>query len=234
MRRLARFGPGKPVPGKKEIVACVDMAGRGGPPATGLVWVPLDRPTEESRVLLRSDVLGVACAVLRLPLIAVLSDGTAYVLVPGDQVYKLSLDDGLSEPILSGVDLGEWPGRSMGLLSRNLPWMSREATLFEWAVGLYGHGRWLYLLSREPVGGGATNWWLTRIDPNTGRPSGKMRLPTAARHIDLVPGRTWFLLEKGSVLSYGYQELTGGRRIPLQEILAWRDGGDLCHQGWPR
>lgn len=69
------------------------------------------------------------------------------------------------------------------------------------AVGLFGQGKYLYLLGRR-FNGETTEWSLSQIDPKDpdSRHIRQVRLPTAAHHLSVVPGRDyWYFFERGEV-----------------------------------
>ena len=70
-------------------------------------------------------------------------------------------------------------------------------------VALHAQGG-LYLLARErPAGQGSTAWWLLQLDAASGRELGRVRLPTEAAHLTVVPGASWAFIEKGPVEGIG-------------------------------
>jgi hypothetical protein len=78
----------------------------------------------------------------------------------------------------------------------------KELETFSIPAGLYAQDGLLYLLAREPAAGGKTTWWLYRIDPaGDGSVSGRVRLPTNANHLTVIPtpDRGWMLIERGRV-----------------------------------
>ncbi len=64
-------------------------------------------------------------------------------------------------------------------------------------AGLYGDEDSLYVLMRDATGD-AVVWDLHRIDPERDAVVGKLRLPTNAPHVSLLPGRRYWLLEESS------------------------------------
>ncbi len=72
-------------------------------------------------------------------------------------------------------------------------------------AGLYADRDSLYVLMRDATGD-AVVWDLHRIDPEQDAVVGKVRLPTNAPHVGLVPGRRYWLL----------QEATSGVEDPLR------------------
>ena len=72
------------------------------------------------------------------------------------------------------------------------------------AMGLYSWGGSLYLLAKKAITRDReTAWWLIKLDPRTGVESGRVRLPTTAAHLSIVPGDFWALIEKGPVAGIG-------------------------------
>ncbi len=77
-------------------------------------------------------------------------------------------------------------------------WAAQEASSYP--AGLYGDEDSLYVLMRDATGD-AVAWDLHRIDPELDTVVGKLRLPTMAPHVSLLPGsRYWLLLEASSGL----------------------------------
>lgn len=64
-------------------------------------------------------------------------------------------------------------------------------------AGLYGDEDSLYVLMRDATGGEPI-WDLHRIDPQRDEVIGKVRLPTRAAHVSLLPGRRYWVLEESS------------------------------------
>lgn len=75
-------------------------------------------------------------------------------------------------------------------------------------AGLYADRDSLYVLVRDATGD-AVVWDLHRIDPEQDAVVGKVRLPTNAPHVGLIPGRRYWLL----------QEATSGVDDPLRPPL---------------
>ena len=75
-------------------------------------------------------------------------------------------------------------------------------------VALYGSGRYLFLLTRQPADKGTT-WKLHKIDPEKDRLLGSVTLPTTAFELVLAPGpEKWAILEKGPSDGSGHQKVT--------------------------
>ncbi|MYA07407.1 MAG: hypothetical protein F4060_06160 [Holophagales bacterium] len=64
-------------------------------------------------------------------------------------------------------------------------------------AGLYGAEDSLYVLMRDATGGEPV-WDLHRIDPQRDEVIGRVRLPTKAAHVSLLPGRRHWVLEEAS------------------------------------
>lgn len=82
--------------------------------------------------------------------------------------------------------------------------------------GVYGWEGRLFLLIRRPRHGAeGSTWSLTRIDPDTGAPGGRIDLPTTAPHVTVIPGaESWAVLEKGRVEGFGQQDIPTLLLIP--------------------
>jgi hypothetical protein len=87
-------------------------------------------------------------------------------------------------------------------------------------VGLYGKGRFLYLLTREPGRDRhGTVWLLHKIDPRSGGALGSVRLPTEAPHISLVTApENWYILEEGRATEKGELPVTSMVDLPAEWI----------------
>lgn len=79
-------------------------------------------------------------------------------------------------------------------------------------AGLYGDEDSLYVLMRDATGGEPV-WDLHRIDPQRDEVVGKVRLPTNAAHVSLLPGRRYWVLEESS------SGLEGFLRPPVRFLL---------------
>ena len=80
------------------------------------------------------------------------------------------------------------------------------------AAGLYAWDDHLYLLAKGSADRfGHTAWWLLRLDPRDGSEQSRVRLPTQASNLTVVPGDFWAFLEKGPV------EGIGDRYAPYME-----------------
>ena len=89
-------------------------------------------------------------------------------------------------------------------------WGPLEASSYP--AGLYADRDALYVLMRDATGEGVV-WDLHRVDPELDAVVGKLRLPTNAPHVGLLPGRRyWVLLEASSGLEHP-------RRPPIRLLL---------------
>ena len=70
-------------------------------------------------------------------------------------------------------------------------------------IGLYGWRDYLYLLAKEEQRRFETIWWLVKLDPSNGSEQSRVRLPTTAAHLTVIPGDFWSLIEKGPVQGMG-------------------------------
>jgi hypothetical protein len=232
--------------GTDDLVICSDIlrpvdAG-GVEQAEALVRVSLDRP-EQFETLLEMPLdapMRFACR-LSMSLITVRDDGTVHALVPGNasasdprfqqtRIFRAVPGGGPAEALEGSLGkFAQWPDLSTRAKMQELPVLMREIELASMPMGLFGAGDWLYLLTRSPLAGGATRWALTRIDPATGEASGSMSIASAANHLMVVPGPDhWALIEKGPVLSFGYQELRQIVMMPVELLASWENGGTLC------
>lgn len=132
--------------------------------------------------------------------------------------YVLFLDQ---KPTLAEVrygaeirDLDLFPGDFQSrprLVRQHEMYGARQATLFyktmemsTMAAGLYSWAGNLYLLGKLPAEeNGDTAWWLVRLDPATGGELSRVRLPTDAPNLTIVPGEHWALLQKDAVVGVG-------------------------------
>ncbi len=89
-------------------------------------------------------------------------------------------------------------------------WAALEASSYP--AGLYGDEDSLYILMRDATGD-AVVWDLHRIDPALDAVVGKLRLPTNAPHVSLLPGHRYWVLEESS------SGLEHPRRPPIRLLL---------------
>jgi len=96
------------------------------------------------------------------------------------------------------------------------------ATLFQkienskMAVGLFGQGKFLYLLTRQPdFQGGGTEWLMHKIDPSRPKDIESVRLPTAKDFLSVAIGpRYWYFFERGPVRAWGVQDIKSVLSLP--------------------
>ena len=70
-------------------------------------------------------------------------------------------------------------------------------------AGLFADEDSLYVLMRDATGGEPV-WDLHRLDPQRDEVVGKIRLPTSAPHVSLLPGRRYWVLEESTSGLEGY------------------------------
>ncbi len=148
-------------------------------------------------------------------------------------VYALRVDEGLFIQRLAGSGerlnvFPDWPGPMPDLppLSQmeHYPqwWQAVENASFP--ASLYAEGPHLYVLIRLAAAGGP-EWELHAVDPVAESLLHRVRLPTRATHISLVPGpRHWVLLEASS---YFDEESRRPTRLLLLDAEAIRNGEEL-------
>ncbi len=147
----------------------------------------------------------------------------AYLAALGDSGYILSLEDKLS---IGEVRLGTEGIRRLAnfpveftnrpkledTIRAEVRGAGRATAIFAsyesatMAAGIYAWDDRLYLLAKHAMAANReTAWWLIEVDPkNEGREISRIRLPTAAAHLTIVPGNEfWALIEKGKVQGVG-------------------------------
>lgn len=96
------------------------------------------------------------------------------------------------------------------------------------AAGLYAWDQHIYLLAKEAAeDNGDTTWWLIQLDPDEAQEVARVRLPTRAPHLTVVPGELWAFIEKGPVQGIGdthapYMDTLSMVLVPA----AWLGGPD--------
>ena len=71
-------------------------------------------------------------------------------------------------------------------------------------MSLYSWEQHLYLLAKEAAKNSKTAWSLIKLDPLDGSEISRVRLPTDAFHLTVVPGHDfWALIEKGKFQGIG-------------------------------
>ncbi|HEY0158521.1 MAG TPA: hypothetical protein VGF28_14660 [Thermoanaerobaculia bacterium] len=93
----------------------------------------------------------------------------------------------------------------------------RQATMVS---AVFGHGDFLYVLTREPGSNSGTRWLLHQIDPVKDKLLRQMQLPTSASGLIVVPGEhRWAFIEKGPVTgSFPVQEIGSAVMVPAPVI----------------
>ena len=92
------------------------------------------------------------------------------------------------------------------------------------AAGLFGQGKYLYLLARQPdklmdPSGKTPAWFLYKISPSNPEHLGVVRLPTSAKYLSIVVGTDfWYLFERGSVRAWGDQDIKAVVKVPTKWI----------------
>ncbi|HEX4960245.1 MAG TPA: hypothetical protein VF173_05365 [Thermoanaerobaculia bacterium] len=138
--------------------------------------------------------------------------------LPSNSVEPINLLATLPEPIQHIPRL-----QNLNAGPKSAEAIFREVEGLSLPVGLYSYGNFLYLLARQAEktqDSQGTVWWLYQIDASVNKSSrervvAKLRLPTSANHLTLLPGSDSFLLfEKGPVESLGAQRVLSTLRIP--------------------
>lgn len=157
---------------------------------------------------------------LGLPYFAANTDGLFYVRMVGGRasVMRVPATGQKAQEIATAIPDGFY----------GVPRLSAKAALQEnstaaWfelleksrmIAGLFGHGKFLYLLTREPEGEG-TKWLLHKIDPMQSEALGAVRLPTTANHLSIAVGPSeWYLVERGEVRDWGEQDIKTLIQVP--------------------
>ena len=106
--------------------------------------------------------------------------------------------------------------------TEDIPRVYRQLESLQGAVGLYGQGNFLYLLTRQPdIDGEGTMWILHKIDPRTDQVLGDVTLESKSPHITLLPGSDeWAIFEKGRVEKAWEQRIDAILRVSA----AWIEG----------
>lgn len=120
---------------------------------------------------------------------------------------------------------GPPPDAPPGLQGRDAAWAHLTAMeTSSMPAGLYARGRWLLLLTRQPLGGGKTQWRLHRLDPVRDRLEGSFELPTTAPEILIAPGeKRWAIVELGPLQGVMERPMAFWVEVP----------GELLDRPWP-
>lgn len=152
----------------------------------------------------------------------------AYFLLMGSQprIYRLTLGskEGTPTPLSSNTipaGFGKTPPITTPMTGPDsAKALFAEIETLAMPVGLYGYDGYLYLLTRQPEANRVgTIWSLFKIDPKGERVVARLRLPTSANHVYLVPSpKNWFIFERGKVHDGGQQKIATVVRIPSNWI----------------
>lgn len=164
---------------------------------------------------------------LGFPYFSATSDGIFFVKMTGPRASIVRVQNAAS----GGATLAELPAfpndfRSIPDLTTKNSGPASVAERFEkiegsrMAAGLFGQGKYLYLLTRQPdPEGNGTEWLLHKIDPNVPHPLDAVRLPTHASHLSVVVGPDyWHFFERGHVRAWGEQDIEKVIRVPATWI----------------
>lgn len=110
--------------------------------------------------------------------------------------------------------LPETPGNALGTAIQ-LRFLEKQRV----AVALYGSGKYLFLLTRDPLPEHQTKWQLHQIDPQEETLVRTLVLPTHTEHLLLAPGtKYWSLIEKGPVNEVAQHEIDSMVLVPTAWI----------------
>lgn len=165
----------------------------------------------------------------------VLTDDVPLLARIGDQLFFLQL--GADPPYLQQLaptrrrleafppGYGSPPDAPPGVQGRDAAWAHLTAMETSFMpTGLYARGRWLLLLTRQPLGGGKTQWRLHRLDPVRDRLEGSFELPTTAPEILIAPGeKRWAIVELGPLQGVMERPTASWVEVP----------GELLDRPWP-
>ena len=159
--------------------------------------------------------------------------GYSYLATLGDDVYFVLMD---KHPAIYRVSPGStkleklksFPAEYQVLPDfrtppargpKSAPARFAELETFSMPAGLYSQDGMLYLLTRKPDGKAQTAWWLYKIDPRKDEVVGRVKLPTTANHLTLVPTEeSWFAIERGPVEAQQHQQIRSMVAIPSAAI----------------
>lgn len=160
---------------------------------------------------------------LGFPYFAANDDGLFFVRMVGDRAALMRVREGTT-PALEELSAFPEDFRTVPKLGPNLG-PSTTAPRFAqiekqtMIVGLFGQGKFLYLLAREPDAGQGQQWFLFQINPAEPKPRGRVRLPTTANHLSVAVGPDyWYLFERGGVRGWGDQDIKTVVRVPTAWI----------------
>jgi hypothetical protein len=92
--------------------------------------------------------------------------------------------------------------------------------------GVWGQGKFLYLLTREPGSGTGTKWLLHQIDPVEDELLRQLQLPTLSNSLIVVPGeKLWAFIEKGPVTGVSPVQDIGSVVMIPASVISGEDRG---------
>jgi len=221
-----------------DVIACSDLLGEAADGkkkgSTGIVRFPVDDPESfrAYQVSYFRDAQWIYCR-LGFPYIATLGD-QGFVLLFGDEPGLYRSEPGADKLVrleeypseyLQAPTLSEFagPGELAAVMAQ-----IQGATL---PVGLYAWGGAedgaLYVLRRVADREGSP-FLLDKVDPIKGRILGTAEIQTDAKHLLLVPGKQWLMVEKGEFISPDFAQVEQLRLIP-GELFAGAFGGKICN-----
>lgn len=161
----------------------------------------------------------------RAPLLAAGPTGVFLLELGGDPPYLEQLAPTRRRLQAFPPGYGPPPDAPPGAQGRDAAWAHLTAMETSFMpAGLYARGRWLLLLTREPLGGGKTRWRLHCLDPVRDRLGGSFELPTAAPEILIAPGeKRWAIVELGPLQGVMERPLASWVELP----------GELLDRPWP-
>jgi hypothetical protein len=184
---------------------------KAGPAPSGFVWTD---NAGVSHLLHGVELLSTARILATLGTLSLIAsvDGTGYFLAPQEgkaRLFAVEPNAGKSELASLPADLASMPAFSYRQEWLTARWGPRQATahlrqveISRMPMGLYGWDHELYLLAKEPMDSrGETTWWLARLDRSDGSLKSRIRLPTTAAHLTVIPGDSWVVLEKAPVIA---------------------------------
>lgn len=157
----------------------------------------------------------------------------SYVLVMGENPAIYRADEPMSEASrLAAFPAGfeELPDISPFRVGQDLESLMQQFQYSKMPVAMYGQGKHLFVLTREPAGAGTSTWRLTKIDPGSrpeeARVVGSVEIPTDSAHVFAVPGsRYWAFVERGPAGGwYDPHPVESVLLIPNREIAGIGEG----------
>jgi|CXWL01.1.fsa_nt_gi hypothetical protein len=216
----------------EEILAYADVSAgktRSGEPDLypAIVRIPLGKPSEFEVVLTLKDTDRRTRSLYRV---------LHYFSYLGDVPLYLRFDEVLDESWVQLLENGQW--KSFSLKTRLGPapvlrtdvrsredfaLLSEEMAASTMVVGVYGSQGRVFLLHRRGV-----EWFVSALDPSSGRLGTPMRVPSASPHLWASPHPDrWAFLELGTMDVSGVQPAMSVLLIK-GERFAGSTGGGLC------